>query len=262
VDGHDAGTGPNQVLVLDTNGKVPLGNIPDTLTGKSADKLDGLEGSQFLRSDTDDSFTGTLSWARGSGVVFKFDSDINYAKRIAINDGSGNFALNHNVNGDLTYIVGNYGAAQIKLDADGFDGVIVLQAAPKGPAGSAIPWAHKLEVRTSGVLYDGVEVAKNNFGNCSPTYYNWSLNGVTSYAPSVANGTYLVTVMGTTNDDQSPPYNVSITVEGVSARVQVTNHPDGSAPWSLTVVTRVTDGVLNITSSHRMWHVTAIRLGG
>jgi hypothetical protein len=41
VDGAHAGTGANNVLKLDGNGKVPLANIPDTLTGKIADMLDG-----------------------------------------------------------------------------------------------------------------------------------------------------------------------------------------------------------------------------
>lgn len=42
VDGAHAGTGADQVLKLDSSGKVPLGNIPTPLTGKSADLFDGL----------------------------------------------------------------------------------------------------------------------------------------------------------------------------------------------------------------------------
>lgn len=41
VDGAHAGTGANNVLKLDSSGQVPLGNIPSTLTGKSADQVDG-----------------------------------------------------------------------------------------------------------------------------------------------------------------------------------------------------------------------------
>jgi len=45
VDGHHAGTGANNVLVLDSNGLVPLGNIPTNLTGKNADLWDGKHRS-------------------------------------------------------------------------------------------------------------------------------------------------------------------------------------------------------------------------
>ena len=42
VDGAHAGTGANNVLKLDSGGLVPLANIPATLTGKSADKVDNI----------------------------------------------------------------------------------------------------------------------------------------------------------------------------------------------------------------------------
>jgi len=43
VDGADAGNSANNVLKLDSDGLVPLANIPDTLTGKNADSVDGAD---------------------------------------------------------------------------------------------------------------------------------------------------------------------------------------------------------------------------
>lgn len=48
VDGAHAGTGANNVLKLDANGLVPLGNIPGTLTGKDADTVDGLHAADIM----------------------------------------------------------------------------------------------------------------------------------------------------------------------------------------------------------------------
>lgn len=45
LDGAHAGTGANNVLKLDANGLVSLANIPATLTGKSADQVDGEDAA-------------------------------------------------------------------------------------------------------------------------------------------------------------------------------------------------------------------------
>ena len=47
LDGAHAGSGPNNVLKLDSGGFVPLLNIPGTLTGKSADMVDGKHFSDI-----------------------------------------------------------------------------------------------------------------------------------------------------------------------------------------------------------------------
>jgi len=47
LDGAHAGNGPNNVLKLDSGGFVPLLNIPGTLTGKSADMVDGKHFSDI-----------------------------------------------------------------------------------------------------------------------------------------------------------------------------------------------------------------------
>ena len=51
LDGAHAGNGPNNVLKLDSGGFVPLPNIPGTLTGKSADMVDGKHFSD-IQNDT------------------------------------------------------------------------------------------------------------------------------------------------------------------------------------------------------------------
>jgi hypothetical protein len=43
-------------------GTVPLAQIPATLTGKSADQLDGLNSTQFIRSDASDDVSGHTEW--------------------------------------------------------------------------------------------------------------------------------------------------------------------------------------------------------
>lgn len=52
VDGVHAGTGANNVLKLDGSGMVPLGNIPGTLTGKSADQLDTYHANTGTAANT------------------------------------------------------------------------------------------------------------------------------------------------------------------------------------------------------------------
>lgn len=47
LDGAHAGNGPNNVLKLDSGGFVPLPNVPGTLTGKSADMVDGKHFSDI-----------------------------------------------------------------------------------------------------------------------------------------------------------------------------------------------------------------------
>ena len=50
--GYAPGTGANNVLKLDSAGKAPLVTIPDTLTGKSADKLDGYDADTGTTKNT------------------------------------------------------------------------------------------------------------------------------------------------------------------------------------------------------------------
>jgi len=50
--GYAPGTGANNVLKLDSAGKAPLVTIPDTLTGKSADKLDGYDANTGTTKNT------------------------------------------------------------------------------------------------------------------------------------------------------------------------------------------------------------------
>jgi hypothetical protein len=62
VDGAHAGVAANNVLKLDSNAFVPLGNIPSTLTGKSADQLDGYHASTGTTGNS-------IPVRDGSGVI-------------------------------------------------------------------------------------------------------------------------------------------------------------------------------------------------
>lgn len=108
-------------------------------SGLDADLLDGIQASSFLRSDTNDSFTGTLSYAVGAGTPLKFDSDFSYAKTITINDGDGNYNISANWNGSKQYQYGTtHGAARITLNVENTAGEIKLRVGPVGSAGSTI----------------------------------------------------------------------------------------------------------------------------
>jgi hypothetical protein len=48
TDGYHAGTAAGQILVLDASGLVPLANIPNTLTSKDADTVDGCEAADLV----------------------------------------------------------------------------------------------------------------------------------------------------------------------------------------------------------------------
>jgi len=55
ITSNDTGNGAGDLLILDGSGLVPLADIPDTLTGKDADTLDGKEfsdscGTNFVRA--------------------------------------------------------------------------------------------------------------------------------------------------------------------------------------------------------------------
>jgi len=113
-------------------------NVDGSGSGLDADTVDGLHASSFIRSDADDTFAGTLTWNKTGGVVLKMDSDVNYHKQIAINDGSGNFTIKSNWDGSNKYITSDHGAVRVKIDTDGCDGTFYVDVAPKGTAGNSI----------------------------------------------------------------------------------------------------------------------------
>lgn len=96
-------------------GTVPLARIPATLTGKDADTVDGLHSGSFTRSDADDSFSGTLTSTKTSGVPLKFD---NGHSMITVHDGSGNFNIKSGVDEDHTTINSD-GGSRIELAENG-----------------------------------------------------------------------------------------------------------------------------------------------
>jgi len=117
----------------------------------NADTLDGLDSSQFLRSDEDDSFSGTLTSTMTSGVPIKLDDgDV----RITIHDGYGNFNIKLHATESETYEETGSGAAAIKLNASLDDGNILLLVAPIGTAGDTISWASQLKIDCSGAYFN------------------------------------------------------------------------------------------------------------
>jgi hypothetical protein len=92
------------VLQVQNNGRVDIltsayvaGNLvmhkgnDGSGSGFDADTVDGIQGSSFLRSDVDDSFSGALTFTPDTGAVIKFDSDwfinrLNSGGAVAIGD--------------------------------------------------------------------------------------------------------------------------------------------------------------------------------
>jgi len=66
VDGYHAGTSATTVLVLDGSGLVPLANIPTTLTGKDADSVDSIDGTNIVQTSRTISTTAPLA---GGGAL-------------------------------------------------------------------------------------------------------------------------------------------------------------------------------------------------
>ena len=66
VDGYHAGTSATTVLVLDGSGLVPLANIPTTLTGKDADSVDSIDGTNIVQTSRTVSTTSPLA---GGGAL-------------------------------------------------------------------------------------------------------------------------------------------------------------------------------------------------
>jgi len=72
VDGSGSGLDADKLDGQDSNyyqnasnlnaGTVPLAQIPDALTGKNADTIDGLEGSQLVRNDSNTNISAHTEW--------------------------------------------------------------------------------------------------------------------------------------------------------------------------------------------------------
>ncbi|MCP5102546.1 MAG: hypothetical protein GY950_04165 [bacterium] len=72
-------------------------NVDGTGSGLDADTVDGIQASSLLRSDADDSFSGTLTSTIGTETVINFP---NADSCITIHDGYGNFNFKSGVDDD------------------------------------------------------------------------------------------------------------------------------------------------------------------
>jgi hypothetical protein len=123
----DISTTPIQLKRYNGSSWETIGELPasDLLTliktvdgsgsGLDADKLDGMEASQFMRGDTDCSFSGTLTSTIGGGPVIKFD---NGGAMITVHAGMGNLSFQSGVNENQTITDGD-GASHIRIDHTG-----------------------------------------------------------------------------------------------------------------------------------------------
>lgn len=113
------------VAPLDAGALVPLANIPATLTGKSADLLDGINSTSFARVDAASNFTtaptinsNTVWHAGNDGAGSGLDADLldgyqsgNTSGQIPISNGT----VCANLNADL--LDGAQGSQYARLDA-------------------------------------------------------------------------------------------------------------------------------------------------
>tara|TARA_R100001126_G_scaffold99483_1_gene75212 strand:+ start:575 stop:2521 length:1947 start_codon:yes stop_codon:yes gene_type:complete len=131
VDGRDLATDGSKLdgiaagatNVSNTNQLTNGAGFITSADGGNAATLDSIDSSQFLRSDTADSFNSTLSWSGGSGVdAINFSSADGYASmRVVRNNtgGSDGMYIGYgNANSGLTRIYGG-GATSGGLDVRG-----------------------------------------------------------------------------------------------------------------------------------------------
>lgn len=107
-----ANTWQDVALLSDTELLNALENVHGPGSGLDADTVDGAEASSLLRSDADDSFSGTLTSTIGTETVVEFNGA---DSRITIHDGSGNFNIKSGVDDD-NIVTGVDGGSKIRLD--------------------------------------------------------------------------------------------------------------------------------------------------
>ena len=160
-------------------------------SGLDADTLDTIQASSFLRSDVNDSASGTYTFSGGGNdasntptlnltngyisvshdeVLLKFDQG---QKMITSNDGQGNFNIRAGHDNDAVHVdsaSGTSGMAAITLDSDGTDGQIHLYVGPRRSAGSTANADYGLSIErgTSGLTW---RTGSANYGASLATSY-------------------------------------------------------------------------------------------
>ncbi len=103
VDDCHVGNGANNILLLDTNGLVPLTNIPNVLTGKDADTVDGKHAADFVQKVSNAQIIlGSTGWSRNNG-------EANVLGEISAN----------NVSGDARLMIHSIGSGKTNVYVDG-----------------------------------------------------------------------------------------------------------------------------------------------
>lgn len=73
VDGRDVAADGSKLDGIEAGATADQTKSDIDALGINADQVDGLEASQFLRSDADDSFTGVLDAGSGNATAYRFD---------------------------------------------------------------------------------------------------------------------------------------------------------------------------------------------
>ena len=100
ADGAEGPQGPAGLSETDAETLARIKNVDGSGSGLDADKLDSLEASQFLRSDTNDATTARLTIASDDGLRVHTATNGAGAKVTFSDHASGSFAQN----GTLTYV--------------------------------------------------------------------------------------------------------------------------------------------------------------
>jgi len=152
-------------------------------TASNADALDNLNSTQFLRSDANDTTSGTLSILNDTGLAVGADSDCTISV-----SGSDTTIKNVTTNGDLILSVNDGGVQTPVITVDGATGKALVNADPTAALGIATK--DYVDSQTSGAGASAVARDGSNTitGNITPDINNTrdfgsaSLNFQTIYA--------------------------------------------------------------------------------
>lgn len=250
--------------LADINSFVSVGNIAadklidGTGSGLDADLLDGLQSTQFLRSDTSDTFTGTLNLSTGSSIDFGGASvlfDIGTGAHTRWTLENGNLYINDNTLGDFVTFNGTSGKVFFQQDIEVQDEIY------------SIAWNGSLEVPTKNALYDKIEslVAPNlatvlSTGNSAgSTSINMNGQNITSVGAISATSSNITTMTAGTvsvNDQAySVAWNGSLAVptrNAVYDKIETITPTSGSGTSGVTLI-GTTSGSYTITSQSWRW---------
>jgi hypothetical protein len=122
-----------------------LKNVDGPGSGLDADTVDGIQASSFVRSDTDSSFSGTLTSTIGGETVVEFSGA---DSRITIHDGYGNFNFLSGVDDD-NIITGVDGGTRIFLNHNG----AILLSTSSQAVGTAFQNTSYISMNADGIYF-------------------------------------------------------------------------------------------------------------